>query len=203
MSVVVAVSNVVPGAATVGHDCTDRGARCHHGGTMTRPLWALFLLVSWLPFTIALLDFHLLILDFGDLLFHRSAPRFQKLANYFELSSSNFGTETMASLVGGRGGGRGVADSSWDDDTEVALWHIFIATNCKHNPKEPEVMRRRDLVILMRTCKGEATIPIHAPLGRTSSCTLLLLTPSPPNIVALFVSGIYLAQIWILSFSCI
>ena len=82
MSVVVAVSNVVRGAATVGHDCTDRGARCHHGGTMTRPLWALFLLVSWLPFTIALLDFHLLILDFGDLLFHRSAPRFQKLANY-------------------------------------------------------------------------------------------------------------------------
>ena len=96
MSVVVAVSNVVRGAATVGHDCTDRGARCHHGGTMTRPLWALFLLVSWLPFTIALLDFHLLILDFGDLLFHRSAPRFQKLANYFELSSSNFGTETLS-----------------------------------------------------------------------------------------------------------
>ena len=87
-----------------------------------------------------------------------------------------------------------MADLSWDDDTEVALWHIFIATNCKHNPKEPEVMRKRDLVILMRTCKGEATIPIHAPLGRTSSCTLLLFTPSPPNIVALFVSMLILKQ---------
>ena len=49
----------------------------------------------------------------------------------------------------------------WSDEIESELWVIFIATNCKHNPKDPEVMRKRDFVTLMRGCKVISTKKFH------------------------------------------